>query len=101
VLNLVRNAVDALLEVPPAARRLHVSTGRLDAERVIVRVEDAGPGVPADERARLFEPFVTTKPGGTGIGLSICRTIVETHGGRIWAEASELGGAAFCFTLCA
>lgn len=99
MLNLVRNAADALMEVPAGRRRLVISARRLDAEQVEVRVADSGGGISEDVADRLFEPFLTTKEDGTGIGLSICRTVVEAHGGHIRAERAEEGGAAFVFTL--
>ena len=99
LLNLVRNAADALGEVPVPRRRLTVAARRTATDAVEVRVEDSGPGIPAGIAGRLFEPFVTTKPDGIGIGLSICRSIVEAHGGQIRAEAGAEGGAAFVFTL--
>ena len=99
LLNLVRNAADALGEVPVPRRRLTVSARRTAPDEVEMRVEDSGPGIAEGIAARLFEPFVTTKPDGTGIGLSICRNIVEAHEGSIHAEAGAEGGAAFVFTL--
>ena len=71
----------------------------LEESRAEVAIEDSGPGIPADTVARLFEPFFTTKAAGMGMGLSIARTIVESHGGRIWAENCAGGGATFRFTL--
>jgi two-component system, LuxR family, sensor kinase FixL len=64
-----------------------------------VSVADTGPGVSADIRARLFDPFVTTKKSGLGIGLSVCRLIIEAHGGRLWAEDNPAGGTIFRFTI--
>jgi two-component system sensor kinase FixL len=64
-----------------------------------ISVSDTGPGLPDAVRERLFQPFVTTKPNGMGLGLSICRTIVETHGGTLWAEDNPGGGTAFRFTV--
>ena len=68
-------------------------------EAVRVSVSDTGPGLPEDVAERLFEPFVSTKRHGMGVGLSLCRSIVEEHGGRLWAEANPGGGAVFRFTL--
>lgn len=92
VLNLARNALEA------GARRLRLSAARREEDgraRVALGVDDDGPGIPDSVRARLFEPFVTTKATGTGIGLALCRKVVEQHGGTIRAGASELGGARF------
>ena len=70
-----------------------------DAQYVVVKVQDSGPGIAPQQQDRLFEAFYSTKPGGLGMGLAICRSIVEAHGGRLWATANEDRGAAFHFTL--
>lgn len=97
VVNLVRNAVEAVLEAP--RREVVVATAMLDAETVEVSVSDTGPGVAEEVAGRLFEPFVTTKHQGMGVGLSICRSIVEEHGGRLTAAANPGGGTVFRFVL--
>jgi C4-dicarboxylate-specific signal transduction histidine kinase len=101
VLNLVINAVEAMSGVAERSRELLISTGKLegDAGGVLVAVRDAGPGLDPASLERLFEAFYTTKPAGLGMGLSICRSIIEAHGGRLWAEANEPQGAVFQFTL--
>lgn len=96
LLNLMRNAVEAM--AGQAEQVLTVSTRRA-GDRIMVRVADCGPGLPAEVRGRLFEPFVTTKRDGLGVGLSICRTIVEAHGGVLVAEETPGGGATFVFSL--
>jgi len=102
LLNLVFNGMDALHGARLEHRRVGV-TARAHATsgaRILeIGVDDAGPGIPTDRLAHIFDPFFTTKPNGMGMGLSISRTIVEAHGGRIWAENKSGGGAAFRFTL--
>ena len=99
VLNLVMNSIEAMSAVTGRTRELIVSTANVGSGQVQVTVEDSGPGLDADTMEKLFEPFFTTKPTGMGMGLSICRSIVESHGGRLWVTAKEGPGAAFHFTL--
>ncbi len=96
-LNLIRNAMDSMEDSPE--RDLTVSLEPADGQMVKVSVIDSGPGIAAEIRDRLFQPFVSTKAQGMGVGLSICRTIIEAHRGRIWAEDNASGGAVFAFTL--
>jgi len=97
VVNLVRNAVEVLRHAPQ--RRLIVRTAAATAGRQEVSVIDTGPGIAPEIAAQLFQPFVTTKKDGMGIGLSISRSIVEAHGGRLWAEANPGGGTILRFTV--
>jgi PAS domain S-box-containing protein len=97
IANLVRNALDALRGVPAGTIRL--STVRRDADSVEILVADNGPGLDDAVQAQIFEPFFSSKPNGMGLGLSICRTIVEGHGGTIRHETRSQGGALFHFTL--
>ena len=100
LLNLILNGMDALNGASPEDRRVSVAV-RLQWARGPSRSPSAthGPGIPADALAQIFNPFFTTKPNGMGMGLAISRTIIEAHGGRIWAENRHGGGAAFRFTL--
>ena len=97
ILNLVRNAVEAMVE--SKVRRLRISAKTADQGYVEVSIEDSGPGLPSELADQLFQPFVSTKAEGMGLGLSICHTIINAHGGRIWSTPSRLGGTAFHFTL--
>jgi len=89
------NAIEAMDEVDEGARELLISTGHSEADGVLVTVADTGPGLSQASSARLFEAFYTTKPAGLGMGLSICRSIVEAHGGRLWATPNQPRGAVF------
>jgi signal transduction histidine kinase len=99
VLNLVLNAVEAMGSVEAGQRELLVSTEQTEADAVLVAVRDSGPGIDPAHLERIFEAFYTTKINGVGMGLSICRSIIDAHGGRLWAEANEPRGAVFQFTL--
>jgi signal transduction histidine kinase len=99
LLNLIVNGMDAMREVSPSARRLTVRTRHDADDAVVVSVVDRGHGIPPDKWGRLFESFFTTKTHGIGLGLSIARSIIEAHHGRIWAESPATGGAAFHFSL--
>jgi len=97
ILNLMRNGLDCMVNSP--TRNLTVTSELDDEDMVVVSVTDSGPGIDSDVAARLFQPFVTTKAEGMGVGLSICRTIIEAHGGKIWFEPGPGGGTSFRFTL--
>ncbi len=98
LLNLVRNAMEAMSETPPSARRLRLSA-RAAVDAVEFAVADTGPGVQSDVAPRLFEPFVTTKGQGMGLGLAISRSIAEAHGGRLWLNVDTGPGADFRLSL--
>lgn len=98
--NLLRNGIEAMADVPPRRRRLVVSLQRAgEPDRLEVSVADFGPGIPEEEREKVFQPFHTTKAEGMGVGLNICRSIVDFHGGRLWVTDNPTGGAIFHFTL--
>jgi PAS domain S-box-containing protein len=99
VLNLVLNAVEAMSTVDEGRRELLLRSEQNAAADALVAVGDSGPGIDPERRERVFEAFYTTKSSGVGMGLSICRSIVRAHGGRLWADANEPGGAIFQFTL--
>lgn len=97
LLNLTRNAFDAMADMP--VKHLVIASAPDDGGMVRITVSDSGPGISPEIASRLFQPFVSTKDSGMGLGLSICHTIVASHGGKIWTEPSEFGGTAFNFTL--
>jgi signal transduction histidine kinase len=99
LLNVILNAVEALSGVSAGARELRIGTGPDAAGGVLVTVQDSGPGLQPESVDRLFDAFYTTKPGGMGMGLAICRSIVEAHGGQIWAARAAGPGATVQFTL--
>ena len=99
ILNLILNAVQAMSEGDLTLRELRVSTSANGSGSVLLSVRDSGPGIRPQNLDRLFDPFYTTRSAGMGMGLAICRSIVEGHGGRIWATANVPRGAAFHFTL--
>ena len=99
MLNLIVNAIQSMSSVEDGSRELHISTARIEPEGACVAVRDTGPGLRPESLPRLFEPFYTTKSEGMGVGLSICRSIVEAHRGRLWATTCEPRGALFQFTI--
>jgi len=99
ILNLILNALEAMGELSEGSRELLITTGKTESGDVLVAVRDSGPGLAPAALEHLFEAFHTTKPNGLGLGLSICRSIVESRGGRMWATANTPRGAVFQFTL--
>jgi signal transduction histidine kinase len=99
ILNLIMNAIEAMSEVSEGSRVLLIGSRADTPDEVIVTVQDSGPGLKPESLDHLFDPFYTTKPTGMGMGLSICRSIIEAHGGRLWATADAPRGAVFEFTL--
>jgi PAS domain S-box-containing protein len=98
-LNLILNAVEAMASVEAGTRELSISTEQNQIEGILVAVRDTGPGIDPENLERVFDAFYTTKSSGMGIGLSICRSIIDAHGGRLWAGVNEPRGAVFQFTL--
>jgi PAS domain S-box-containing protein len=99
ILNLIVNAVEAMNGASDGTRELLVSSRKTDSGGVLVGVRDSGPGLAPETLEHVFQAFYTTKPGGMGMGLSICRSIIEAHGGRLWASANLPRGASFQFAL--
>jgi signal transduction histidine kinase len=99
ILNLILNAVESMSSVSDGTRELFISSRKAEPGCVLVVVQDSGPGLAPATLDRLFEAFYTTKPNGLGLGLSICRSIIETHGGRLWATAGVPRGAIFEFIV--
>jgi C4-dicarboxylate-specific signal transduction histidine kinase len=99
IINLVMNGIEAMQSVTDRSRELVIRSGEDETGQVIVSVTDCGAGISAENAGRLFNPFFTTKSSGMGMGLSICRSIMEGHGGRLWATANVPHGATFQFIL--
>jgi signal transduction histidine kinase len=99
VLNLILNAVEAMSTLEGGAREVSVSTGQSQAGGVLVSVGDSGPGIDHDQLDQVFQAFYTTKSSGVGMGLSISRSIIDAHGGQLWADTNASGGAVFRFSL--
>ena len=99
ILNLLVNAVDAIDSMTDSGRMLKITADRQEPSGALITIEDSGPGMAPDDMSRIFEPFYTTKPQGIGMGLTICRSIVEAHGGRLVAAPSSLGGLAMQISL--
>jgi len=98
LMNLMINGIDAMKDVD-GTRELTIKSQRAENGQVLVSVNDTGAGLPPQKSDQIFEAFFTTKPNGTGMGLAISRSIVESHGGRLWAANNSPRGASFCFAL--
>jgi signal transduction histidine kinase len=98
LMNLMINGIEAMKE-SDGTRELAISSQRLQNDDIIVSITDRGVGLPPDQTEQIFNAFFTTKPHGTGMGLRISRSIVESHGGRLWAASNFPRGASFCFSL--
>ena len=98
LMNLMINGIDAMKNVD-GTRELSIKSERGEDEQLLVTVSDTGTGLPLQHTDQIFDAFFTTKPHGTGMGLRISRSILESHGGRLWAGANCPRGATFCFTL--
>src|SRR5262249_11871004 len=99
IFNLVTNAIEAMRSTAPSSRVLRLRTEGTEKGRCIVAIEASGPGIEPETLQRIFEPFFTSKSKGMGMGLSVCRSIVEAHGGRLWVAANTSQGAEFQFAL--
>jgi signal transduction histidine kinase len=99
ILNLIINAVEAMSSANKGSRELRISTRKDASSEILITVQDSGPGLNPESFERLFDPFYTTKPCGMGMGLSICRSIVEAHKGQIWATRTAGPGASVQFSL--
>ena len=99
LINLLKNAIEAMRDLGPGSQRLALVQVRRAGDAIEFAVTDRGPGIRGDLQERLFEPFFTTKTEGMGIGLNICRSIVESHQGRLWADRPNEGGTRFTFTI--
>jgi signal transduction histidine kinase len=98
MMNLMTNAIDAMKDVD-GMRELAIKSQRAEHDELVVSVADSGVGLPSQHAEQIFNAFFTTKPHGTGMGLRISRSIIESHGGRLWAANNSPHGASFCFTL--
>jgi len=99
IFNLVSNAIESMSSISAGSRILWLRSEATDTGECIVAIEDSGPGIEPESLKRIFEPFVTSKSKGMGMGLSICRSIVEAHGGRLWVAGNTPRGAVFQFVL--
>jgi len=99
ILNLVMNGIEAMNTVTDRPREMLIRSSPHESDKVLVAVQDSGVGIDPANLAKVFDPFYTTKSQGMGMGLAICRSIIENHGGKLWAAANEGAGASFQFTV--
>jgi signal transduction histidine kinase len=99
IMNLLINAIQAMAAITNRPRQLSVRSHRHEGEQAMIEVQDTGVGIPPENMSQLFNAFFSTKPNGMGMGLSICRSIIEAHGGRIWVSGNAGPGATFQLTL--